>query len=187
MCSLRKERTVSSTAEAASACLSPPSKTNILPVTVYPGKLIEKCFFGNIFGGYLLVLHSLPGLAVNSSSAGAFDRRESVKGLALTNSVLVFLLHRKLHCTRNYIHINLFVAFILKAMAVFIKDVVLYEAGQTDDCLPPVSSVAFCSLSFWQLLRCFTHELRGGRACRIALSFIWSGRRSASCLSDCCQ
>lgn len=46
---------------------------------------------------------------------------------------------RKLHCTRNYIHMHLFVAFILKAVAVFIKDVVLYDVGETDSCQSPVS------------------------------------------------
>ena len=39
---------------------------------------------------------------------------------------------------------NLFVSFILKAIAVFIKDVVLYEVGESDNCQPGPVSPSYC-------------------------------------------
>lgn len=41
---------------------------------------------------------------------------------------------RKLHCTRNYIHVHLFISFILRAASVFIKDLTLFDSEELDHC-----------------------------------------------------
>ncbi|XP_025861471.2 glucagon-like peptide 2 receptor [Vulpes vulpes] len=50
----------------------------------------------------------------------------SVISLLLALTLLLFL--RKLHCTRNYIHMNLFASFILRALAVLVKDAIFYNS-----------------------------------------------------------
>ncbi|KAG8443474.1 hypothetical protein GDO86_012029 [Hymenochirus boettgeri] len=58
----------------------------------------------------------------------------SLSLISLTAAMIILFLFRKLHCTRNYIHMHLFMSFIMRAIAVFIKDFVLYESGESDHC-----------------------------------------------------
>uniref|UniRef100_A0A3B4WB98 Growth hormone releasing hormone receptor 2 n=1 Tax=Seriola lalandi dorsalis TaxID=1841481 RepID=A0A3B4WB98_SERLL len=75
-------------------------------------------------------------------------------------SPIFLCLLRKLLCARNYIHLNLFVSFMLRSLAVFIKDDVLFADESTDHCTvstlrcqAAVTFFNFCVVSnFWWLL-----------------------------------
>ncbi|KAM7409347.1 hypothetical protein PAMA_001022 [Pampus argenteus] len=54
--------------------------------------------------------------------------------VSLTTAMVILCRFRKLHCTRNFIHMNLFVSFILRAISVFIKDGVLYAEEDSEHC-----------------------------------------------------
>ncbi|XP_043945260.1 glucagon receptor-like [Protopterus annectens] len=49
----------------------------------------------------------------------------SVSLLALISALILLGALRKLHCTRNYIHCNLFTSFVLRAVSVIVKDALL--------------------------------------------------------------
>ncbi|XP_071392091.1 vasoactive intestinal polypeptide receptor 2 [Centroberyx affinis] len=70
----------------------------------------------------------------------------SLSLIALITSVTILCLFRRLHCTRNYIHLNLFVSFILRAVAVLIKDAILFSHSEHADCSTQPSLVG-CKIS----------------------------------------
>ncbi|XP_017165384.1 pituitary adenylate cyclase-activating polypeptide type I receptor-like [Poecilia reticulata] len=81
--------------------------------------------------------------------------------ITLLTAIVVFAGFRKFRCTRNYIHINLFSSFVLRASAVFIKDAVLFADETLDHCSVSTagckSAVAFFQFSilanyFWLLV-----------------------------------
>ncbi|CAL8279627.1 unnamed protein product [Lota lota] len=81
--------------------------------------------------------------------------------ISLITAIGVFTAFRKFHCTMNYIHMNLFSSFILRASAVFIKDTVLFADETLDHCSMSTATckaaVAFFQFSilanyFWLLV-----------------------------------
>ncbi|MCI4391657.1 hypothetical protein PGIGA_G00137290 [Pangasianodon gigas] len=58
----------------------------------------------------------------------------SLSLIALLTGSAILCLFRKLHCTRNYIHLNLFISFILRSVAVLTKDAILFSPSENTQC-----------------------------------------------------
>ncbi|XP_062048922.1 vasoactive intestinal polypeptide receptor 2 isoform X1 [Lepus europaeus] len=71
----------------------------------------------------------------------------SVSLMSLATGSIILCLFRKLHCTRNYIHLNLFLSFMLRAVSVLVKDDILYSSSGTLHCPDQPSSWVGCKLS----------------------------------------
>ncbi|XP_061121197.1 vasoactive intestinal polypeptide receptor 2 isoform X1 [Syngnathus typhle] len=60
----------------------------------------------------------------------------SLSLISLLSSTVIIAVFRRLHCMRNYIHINLFASFMLRGVAVLTKDLLLFSSEEEDtpDC-----------------------------------------------------
>ncbi|XP_008049619.1 growth hormone-releasing hormone receptor [Carlito syrichta] len=68
----------------------------------------------------------------------------SISVAALFMAITILITLRRLHCSRNYIHTQLFATFILKAGAVFLKDATLFHGDDMDHCS---FSTSLCKVS----------------------------------------
>ncbi|CAH1239054.1 PTH2R [Branchiostoma lanceolatum] len=50
---------------------------------------------------------------------------------SLTIALIILIYFKRLHCTRNYVHMHLFVSFMLRATFVLVRDKALYSEGGT--------------------------------------------------------
>ncbi|XP_035532688.1 secretin receptor-like [Morone saxatilis] len=87
----------------------------------------------------------------------------AVSLVSLTIAVTIFCLFRRLHCTRNFIHIQLFLSFILRAGLIFIRDSVLFSTEDHFQCgIYPVSCKLATAVSNYCIMANYSWLLAEG-------------------------
>ncbi|XP_078080552.1 parathyroid hormone/parathyroid hormone-related peptide receptor-like [Mustelus asterias] len=56
----------------------------------------------------------------------------SISLISLLGAVSILSYFKRLHCTRNYIHVHLFTSFVCRAVSIFVKDAVVYSDSAMD-------------------------------------------------------
>ncbi|XP_054848118.1 vasoactive intestinal polypeptide receptor 2 [Eublepharis macularius] len=153
-----------------------------------PGNISKKCTskgWTDIFPDFLLAC-GYKDIDENSTTfyvlvKAIYTLGHSASLIALTTGSIILCLFRKLHCTRNYIHLNLFLSFILRAISVLVKDEILYSNTSTDECPEESPSLVGCkaSLVFFQycVMANFYWLLVEGLYLHILLMVIFSPNR----------
>lgn len=104
--------------------------------------LVSITDLGSLMLGYLGSLVTALGLLF---AAFSFQRAILCRPCKRKQAICLVLPNRRLRCARNFIHIQLFITFILKAVAVFVKDAALFSSDDTNHCT--LSTVRLTTLS----------------------------------------
>ncbi|XP_042305458.1 glucagon-like peptide 2 receptor [Sceloporus undulatus] len=111
---------------------------------------------------------------------------------SLVLALFIMLLLRKLHCTRNYIHMNLFASFILRAMGVLIKDSVTHntylfislDSEKPNDLNGWMSTLGPETLALCRLAQLFMHYVVGANYFWLLVEGIYLHRLLSTVVSE---